>query len=59
MMMTKGNAPFTEAESTKMMQVARDFDTGMVYCQEYAALLAQDGIPLPPDPLEPSDEKYR
>ncbi len=50
------NAPFKEEENTKLMKVAKDFNIGMVYCKGYATLMAQDGIPLPLDPFEPSNE---
>jgi hypothetical protein len=52
------NAPFTEEENTKLMKVAKDFDIGMVYCKGHATLMAQDGIPLPLDPFEPSNEYF-
>ena len=56
--MSKGH-PFSEEESTPLLRVARDKDTGLVYVDEYATLLAHDGIPPPPDPLEPCDERFR
>ncbi len=43
-------------ENTKLMKVAKDFDIGMVYCKGYATFMAQDGIPFPLDPFEPSNE---
>ena len=57
-MRTRGNV-FTEDEAVKMLRVARDMDTGKVYLEEYATILAEDGLPKPPDPLEPCDEIYR
>ncbi len=52
----KFNAPFTKEENTKLMKVDKNFDIKMVYCKGYATLMAQDGIPLPLDPFEPSNE---
>lgn len=59
MMRTQGIAPFTEDEASKMLRIARDKDTGVVYVDEYVHVLAIDGLPPPPDPLEPCDERFR
>jgi len=58
-MRTRGVNPFTEEEATKMLRIARDKDTGKVYVDEYVKVLAIDGLPPPPDPLEPCDERFR
>lgn len=57
-MRTRGNA-FTEDEAVRMLRVARDKDTAKVYCEEYAKVLAEDGLPPPKDPLEPIDDRFR
>lgn len=53
-MMTRGNT-FTEQEAHAMLRAATDRDTGVVYVEEYATLLANDGMPPPPDPYEACD----
>ncbi|KAG0567106.1 hypothetical protein M758_7G104000 [Ceratodon purpureus] len=50
---------FTLDECSKLAKAAADFDTKLVYFDEYADLLAKDGIPPPPDPLEPINESFR
>jgi hypothetical protein len=50
---------FTLDEGSKMLKAAADFDTKLVYFDEYADLLANDGLPPPPDPLEPINESFR
>ena len=50
---------FTMDEGSKLVRAAEDFDTKLVYLDEYSDLLAKDGIPPPPDPLEPINESFR